>query len=177
MQKGPDRFCSKSQEILILLSNLNVSKRPYPSHALSRSVCLGQGCRRRAPPAGQLAPIVNPRARQLVHTEAPSGSSELSYKASVASPSPAKVFPCWPPPPSPKESSWKVKQSGDFPEIPEGGVGWEGQWGHLQDRAPKKIRYRCDILGAVLCAFSLARRIVNKLVIFWARVSLVFFFR
>ena len=43
MQKGPDRFGSKFQEILILLPNINVSKRPYPSHALSRSVCLGQG--------------------------------------------------------------------------------------------------------------------------------------
>ena len=43
MQKGPDRFDSKFQEILILLPNLNVSKRPYPSHALSRSVYLGQG--------------------------------------------------------------------------------------------------------------------------------------
>ena len=29
---------------LILLPNLNVSKKPYPSHALGRSVCLGQGC-------------------------------------------------------------------------------------------------------------------------------------
>ena len=44
MQKGPDQFGSKSQEILILLPNLNVSKIPYPSHALSWSVCLGQGC-------------------------------------------------------------------------------------------------------------------------------------
>ena len=43
MQKGPDRFGSKFQEILILLPNLNVSKRPYPCHALGRSVCLGQG--------------------------------------------------------------------------------------------------------------------------------------
>ena len=30
----------------------------------------------------QLVPILNPRARQLVHTEAPRGSSELSYSFS-----------------------------------------------------------------------------------------------
>ena len=46
MQKGPDQFGFKFQEILILLPNLNVFKRPYPCHALGRSLCLGQGCLR-----------------------------------------------------------------------------------------------------------------------------------
>ena len=32
------------QEILILLPNLNVSKRPFPCHAFGRSVFLGQEC-------------------------------------------------------------------------------------------------------------------------------------
>ena len=36
-----NRFGSKFQEILILLPNLNVSKRPYPCHALCRSASLG----------------------------------------------------------------------------------------------------------------------------------------
>ena len=58
----------------------------------------GGGCRRRTSPSCpsswlRRSPIVNPRARQLVHTEAPRGSSELSYRASVASPSPAKFLP------------------------------------------------------------------------------------
>ena len=53
MQKGPDRFGSKFQEILILLPNLNLSKRPYPSHTLSRSAGLGQGCSRGMEEGGQ----------------------------------------------------------------------------------------------------------------------------
>ena len=60
MQKGPNRFGSKFQEILILLPNLNVSKRPYPCHALGRSACLGQGCLGLSQPAPGPKPAPSP---------------------------------------------------------------------------------------------------------------------
>ena len=43
-KKGLIRFGSKFQEMPNLLTNLDVSKRPYPCHKLGRSVCLSQGC-------------------------------------------------------------------------------------------------------------------------------------
>ena len=43
-QKEPNRSGSKFQEMPILVTNLDVSKRPYPCHALGRSVCFSQGC-------------------------------------------------------------------------------------------------------------------------------------
>ena len=76
MEKGPDRFDSKFQEIVILLSNLNVSKRPYPSHALSRSVCLGQWCRG-AGAVRQVFPCPRPPVAPANSCVAPQSSTDI----------------------------------------------------------------------------------------------------
>ena len=67
MQKGPDQFGSQFQEILILLPNLNVSKRPYPSHALGRTVILGQGFLRLSQPIFQNCFLFCVKCAKIMH--------------------------------------------------------------------------------------------------------------
>ena len=46
LKKGLTNLAYNFLEMLILVTNLDVSKRPCPCHALGRSVCLSQGCGR-----------------------------------------------------------------------------------------------------------------------------------